>query len=102
MSPCVRWVFKEDCRDYETWGVHLLDLIEQGYVPETTIIDNAKGLIKGFEEVLPKTAIRHDYFHIIMDLKDCGKFLSNEEASAVTTALKLLNRADKARNEEKK
>ncbi len=33
---------KEDCRDYETWGVHLLDLIEQGYGPETTIIDNAK------------------------------------------------------------
>ena len=93
---------KEDCRDYETWGVHLLDLIEQGYGPETTIIDNAKGLIKGFEEVLPKTVIRHDHFHIIMDIKDCGKFLSNEEASAVTAALKLLNRADKARNEEKK
>jgi len=49
-----------------------------------------------------KHVIRHDHFHIIMDIKDCGKFLSNEEASAVTTALKLLNRADKARNEEKK
>ena len=93
---------KEDCRDYETWGVHLLDMIEQGYGPETTIIDNAKGLTKGFEEVLPKTMIRHDHFHIIMDLKDCGKFLSNEEASAVTGALKLLKHADKARNEEKK
>ena len=93
---------KEDCRDYETWGVHLLDLIEQGFGPEISIIDSAKGLIKGFEEVLPKTVIRHDHFHIIMDLKDCGKFLSNKEASAVTAALKLLKRADKARNEEKK
>jgi len=93
---------KEDCRDYETWGVHLLELIEQGYSPETSIIDNAKGLIKGFEEILPKTVIRHDHFHIIMGLKDCGRFLSNEEASAVTAALKLLNRADKSRNEEKK
>ena len=93
---------KEDCRDYETWGVHLLDLIEQGFGPEISIIDSAKGLTKGFEEVLPKTAIRHDHFHIIMDLKDCGKFLSNKEASAVTVALKLLKRADKARNEEKK
>ena len=37
-----------------------------------------------------------------MDLKDCGKFLSNKEASAVTVALKRLKRADKARNEEKK
>ena len=93
---------KEDCRDYETWGVHLLDLIEQGFGPEISIIDSAKGLIKGFKEVLPKTVIRHDHFHIIMDLKDCGKFLSNKEASAVTAALKLLKRADKARNEEKK
>jgi len=79
---------KEDCRDYETWGVHLLDLIEQGFGPEISIIDSAKGLIKGFKEVLPKTVIRHDHFHIIMDLKDCGKFLSNKEASAVTAALK--------------
>ena len=76
--------------------------IEQGFGPEISIIDSAKGLTKGFEEVLPKTAIRHDHFHIIMDLKDCGKFLSNKEASAVTVALKLLKRADKARNEEKK
>ncbi len=93
---------KEDCRDYETWCVHLLDLIEQGFGPEISIIDSAKGLIKGFEEVLPKTVIRHYHFHIIMDLKDCGKFLSNKLASAVTVALKLLKRADKARNEEKK
>ena len=71
---------KEEFRDYETWGVHLLDLIEQGFGPEISIIDSAKGLIKGFEEVLPKTVIRHDHFHIIMDLKDCGKFLSNKEA----------------------
>ena len=78
-------------------GVHLLDLIEQGYGPETTIIDNAKGLIKGFEEVLPKTVIRHDHFHIIMDIKDCGKFLSNEEASAVNTALIELNRLEETR-----
>jgi len=93
---------KEDCRDYETWGVHLLDLIEQGFGPNISIIDSAKGLIKGFEEVLPKTVIRHDHFHIIMDVKDCGKFLSNKEASSLTAALMLLKRADKARNKEKK
>ena len=93
---------KEDCRDYETWGVHLLDLIEQGFGPNISIIDSAKGLIKGFEEVLPKTVIRHDHFHIIMDVKHCGKFLSNKEASSLTAALMLLKRADKARNKEKK
>lgn len=93
---------KENCRDYESWGVHLLDLIEQGYSPETVIIDSAKGLIKGFEEVLPMTTIRHDHFHIIKDSKDCGRFITNEEASAVTAALKLYSRANNCRDEEKK
>ena len=44
-------------RDYETWGVHLLDLTGQGYNPTSVILDGAKGLIKGYEEVLPDTAI---------------------------------------------
>lgn len=93
---------KADSRDYETWGIHLLDLIEQGYSPETTLIDGAKGLLKGFEEILPKTAIRHDHFHIIMDMKDCGRYITNEEASAVTAALKIDKRVSKCRDEEKK
>ncbi len=93
---------KAYCRDHVAWGVHLLDLIEQGYGPETTIIDGAKGLIGGHQEVLKSTVLRHDHFHMIMDLKDVGRFITNEESSAVTAALKLLNRADKSRNEEKK
>lgn len=93
---------KADSRDYETWGIHLLDLIDQGYAPATSIIDSAKGLTKGYEVVLPKTVIRHDHFHIIMDIKDCGRYITNKEASAVTAALKLYNRANKCRNEDKK
>ena len=93
---------KADSRDYETWGIHLLDLIEQGYSPETTLIDGAKGLLKGFEEILPKTALRHDHFHIIMDMKDCARYITNEEASAVTAALKIDKRVSKCRDEEKK
>ena len=93
---------KAGSRDYETWGIHLLDLIEQGYSPETTLIDGAKGLLKGFEEVLPTTKIRHDHFHIIMDMKDCARYITNEEASAVTAALKIDKRVNKCRDEEKK
>lgn len=93
---------KADSRDYETWGIHLLDLIEQGYSPETTLIDGAKGLLKSVEEVLPKTALRHDHFHIIMDMKDCARYITNEEASAVTAALKIDKRINKCRDEGKK
>ena len=39
-----------DHRDYETWGIHLLDLQARGYKPESVVLDGAKGLIKGHEE----------------------------------------------------
>ena len=93
---------KADSRDYETWGIHLLDIIEQGYSPDTVLIDGGKGLLKGFEEVLPKTTLRHDHFHIIMDMKDCSRFITNKEASAVTVALNIDKRVNKCRDEEKK
>ena len=51
---------------------------------------------------MPKTAIRHDHFHIIMDMKDCARYITNEEASAVTAALKIDKRVNKCRDEEKK
>jgi hypothetical protein len=89
-------------RDQDTWGIHLLDLQERGYAPLTSILDGAKGLIKGHEIALPDTILRHDQFHFISDLKDCGRFLKNQVASSTTTALKLFNQKEKARNEQKK
>lgn len=86
-------------RDHETWGVHLLDLQAQGYAPEATLMDSAKGLIKGHEEILPNTARRLDHFHLIKDLKDCSRFLKNQEASAISKTLHLQHKADKSRNE---
>ena len=86
-------------RDYETWGIHLLDLQAKGYAPDTTLMDSAKGLIKGHEEVLPNTVRRLDHFHLIKDLKDCSRFLKNQEASAITKTLHLQHKADRARNE---
>ncbi|MCF8157572.1 MAG: hypothetical protein K9K35_16325 [Rhodoferax sp.] len=93
---------KADDRDHESWAIHLLYLQERGYEPDTTIIDGGKGLIKGHEIALPKTTLRLDHFHFIRDLKDCGRFLRNKVASRGTQALKLANRAHKARDEQKK
>jgi hypothetical protein len=93
---------KANDRDHETWGIHLLDLQARGYAPATSIVDDAKGLIKGHGDILPKTTLRHDHFHFIRDLKDCARYLRNQVASKTTAALKLGRRAEKAQNEQKK
>ena len=93
---------KEDDRDHETWAKHLFYLKERGYEPETSIIDSAKGLIKGHQTALPKTTLRYDHFHFIRDLKDCGRFLKNQVASRQTKALNLVRREEKAQDAQKK
>lgn len=92
----------ENLRDTDTWGTHLLDLVNQKYAPNTTLLDGAKGLVGGHKEVLPNTKIRLDHFHMIQDMKDCARFLKNEEASTITAALKLYSRVNKETEQEKK
>ena len=49
-----------------------------------------------------KTTLRHDHFHFIRDLKDCGRYLKNQVASRTTATLKLVRRAEKERDAQKK
>jgi hypothetical protein len=93
---------KADDRDHESWAIHLYYLQERGYAPDTTIIDGGKGLTKGHTLALPKTTLRLDHFHFIRDLKNCSRFLKNKVASRMTETLKLLERAEKAQEEQKK
>jgi hypothetical protein len=93
---------KAQRRDYETWAIHLLDMNKQGYAPDTAIIDSAMGLTKGYEVALPNTHIRHDHFHFLRDLKNCARFLRNQENSMVTEVLKLLGNHEKAIDPNKK
>jgi uncharacterized protein YoxC len=86
---------KAEQRDYATWGIHLLDMQGQGYAPETTILDGAKGLTKGHKEALPTIKRQYDHFHMIKDMKDVARFLKNQIDSAVTAALKLYKRSNK-------
>lgn len=92
----------EHYRDEDTWGIHLLDLVKQGYHPELAILDGGKGLIAGHKIALPDTKLQHDHFHIIKDIKNCSQFLKNEEASAVTMTLKLYNKSNTNNSDEKK
>ena len=68
----------------------------------STLVDAAKGLVKGHEVALPGTKIRHDHFHTLKDMKDCARFLKNKVLSSTTSVLKLCVRAENARDPEKK
>ncbi len=51
-------------RDADTWGVHLLDAIEQGLKPEYTIADAGQGLRAGQKAAWGATPCHGDVFHI--------------------------------------
>ena len=91
----------EDSRDAETWGIHLLDLIEQGFQPEVNISDQGSGMKKAFKEILPNTEHRFDHFHLIKASKELVRYLKNKKESAVTRQIKLLERMDREKQSDK-
>jgi hypothetical protein len=88
---------KEEHRDADTWSVHLLDMNDRGFNPDVNISDQAAGLKKAFGDVLPETEHRFDQFHIIQASKDLIRFLKNRKESALTLAVTLYSRREKAR-----
>src|SRR5262249_32509241 len=60
----------EDHRDAETWGVRLLELVDQGFAPEATVADAGSGLRAGQALALPAVPCRGDLFHVIRDLEE--------------------------------
>jgi len=92
---------KEEHRDADSWGVHLLDLVDRGFQPDNNISDQASGLKKAFEDVLPGTELRFDHFHTIKASKELIRVLKNRKISATTQAITLYERTEKAREKGK-
>ena len=92
---------REDCRDEETWSIHLLDLVDQGFQLEVNISDLGSGMKSAFKAVLPGTEHRFDHFHLIKACKDLVRYLKNRRESAITRQLKLLEQMEKARQKGK-
>ena len=67
----------EDHRDAVTWGVRLLELVDQGFDPEATVADAGSGLRAGQALALPEVPCRGDIFHILRDLEELSR-LSGE------------------------
>jgi hypothetical protein len=73
----------EEHRDADTWGVRLLDLVDQGFNPEVTVADAGSSLRAGQAQALPNVPCQGDIFHIIRDLKIVVSFLENRAYDAL-------------------
>jgi len=76
----------EEHRDADTWGVRLLDLVNQGFNPEATVADAGSSLRAGQAQALPNVPCQGDIFHIIRDLETVVSFLENRAYDALETS----------------
>jgi hypothetical protein len=77
---------QEDHRDAETWGVRLLELVDQGFDPDATVADAGAGLRAGQALALPEVPCRGDIFHVLRDLEQLVGFLENRAIEALHCA----------------
>ena len=75
----------EEHRDADTWGIRLLELVDQGFDPEATVADAGSGLRAGQAQALPNVPCRGDIFHIVRDLETLVSFLENRAYAALET-----------------
>ena len=92
----------EEHRDADTWGVRLLELVDQGFHPQATVADAGTGLRAGQAEALPKVPCQGDVFHIVTDLKKVVGFLENRAYDALETTEKCERRRDRLRRPTKR
>ena len=92
----------EQHRDADTWGVRLLDLVDQGFNPDATVADAGTGLRAGQAEALPNVPCQGDVFHIVTDLKKVVSFLENRAYGAIETTEQCERRRDRLRRPTKR
>jgi len=92
----------EEHRDADTWGVRLLDLVNQGFNPEATVADAGSSLRAGQAQALPNVPCQGDIFHIVRDLKTVVSFLENRAYGALETSEQCERRRDRLRRPTKR
>jgi hypothetical protein len=87
----------EDHRDAETWGVRLLELVDQGFDPDATVADAGTGLRAGQILALPAVPCRGDVFHVLRDLEAVSGYLENRALEALEQAERRRRQFESAR-----
>mgnify|MGYP000053016446 CR=1 FL=1 len=88
-------------RDATTWGVHLLELSDQGMKLDHTIADGGKGLRSGQQEAWPDVPCRGDVFHPLYDMGKVVSFLKNRAAATLEAVEVLEAKMEKAKKKMK-
>jgi hypothetical protein len=86
-------------RDQITWGVHLLNLSEQGMKLDYSIADAGKGLRSGQKLAWPNIPCRGDVFHPLYDIGKLTTFLENRANSALTIVKQLEQKKEEGKKE---
>lgn len=79
----------ESHRDETTWGVHLLELQQQGLNPQYTVADGGGGLRAGQAAAWPNTPCHGDVFHAERDLGQLAIYLENRAQGCINVREKL-------------
>jgi hypothetical protein len=88
---------EEKHRDGDTWGIHLLDLVEQGFSPERIFGDGADGMALGHVQAVPQIPFHLDHFHLVKDLVEMRRFFRNRLATSITYLAKIQGKMDRAK-----
>jgi hypothetical protein len=90
----------EDHRDAETWGVRLLELVDQGFNPDATVADAGSGLRAGQALALPEVPCRGDLFHLLRDLEQVVGYLENRAYGAIEDTERRRRQRDSAQRQD--
>jgi hypothetical protein len=75
--------------DADTWGIRLLELVDQGFAPEADVADFGGGLRAGHKEALPKVPCRGDIFHALHAIGPLVNYLEKRAYEAIDARTKL-------------
>jgi hypothetical protein len=75
--------------DADTWGIRLLELVDQGFAPEANVADFGGGLRAGHKEALPEVPCRGDIFHALYTIGPLVGYLEKRAYEAIQARAKL-------------
>ena len=75
--------------DADTWGIRLLELVDQGYAPDADVADFGGGLRAGHKEALPGVPCRGDIFHALYTVGPLVRYLEKRAYEAIDARTKL-------------
>jgi hypothetical protein len=75
--------------DADTWGIRLLELVDQGFAPEANVADFGAGLRAGHKEALPEVPCRGDIFHALYTIGPLVGYLEKRAYEAIDARTKL-------------